>query len=370
LEIGERLKTKKKAKQETLKAVDKEEKRRIKMVVKKKSKKKKIPIKDIHREVDERLAGADLVRLQGMQGLNRLRRAKSTVVAREKKRLTKKLGPKDPRVLNLELKEKVNRQMILDLDLETDRAKTDVSGFDEEAWNIYGYVRDSSQQTQPDLTIAIYDEKGRWLREFGYACTDQQGAFSIQYPPKGTPAKDISETKKLFLHVTDKGHNLLFKDKTPLFFGIGKLDFRDITLPSDWVPCTPPESAADDSEVPSAYWVAKGWVRDEDGNAMSGLTVSLFDKDLLFDDYLGTQITSKDGSFQFIYTSEGFIDLLEAKPDIYLKVMDQKGNIIYSSEQAVKCNMGRTEVFNIEIEGVGKTKREFPIPPEVKKKKK
>jgi hypothetical protein len=339
------------------------------MVVNKKSKQKKIPIKDIQREVDERLSGADLVRLQGLQGLNRLRRAKSTAVAREKKRLIKKLGPKDPRVLNLELKEKVNRQMIMDLDLETDRVKTDVSGFDKEAWNLYGYVRDSNQQVQPDLTVAVYDQKGRWLREFGYGCTDQQGAFSIQYPQKGTPAKDISETKTLFLHVTDKGHNLLFKDETPLFFGKGKLDFREITLTGDQVPCTPPESAAEDSEVPSAYWVVKGWVSDEKGKAMSGLTVSLFDKDLLFDDYLGTQITGKDGSFQFIYTREGFKDLLEAKPDIYLKVMDPKGKMIYSSKQAVKCNVGRTEVFNIEIGGAAKTKREIPIPPEVKKKK-
>ena len=46
--------------------VDKEEKRRIKMVVNKKSKQEKIPIKDIQREVDERLTGADQVRLQGL----------------------------------------------------------------------------------------------------------------------------------------------------------------------------------------------------------------------------------------------------------------------------------------------------------------
>jgi hypothetical protein len=340
-----------------------------KMDKKKNSKFKKIPIKDVQREVDERLTGADQVRLQGMQGLNRLRRAKSTALAREKKRLTQKLGPKDPRVMNVELKEQVNQQMIFDLVLETDRVKTDVSNFDKDAWNLYGYVRDSNQQVQPDLTVAVYDEKGHWLREFGYGCTDQQGAFSIQYPPKGTTAEDISETEKLFLHVIDKGHNLLFKDELPLFFSTGKLDFRDITLPEDWVPCTPPEPAADDTEIPSAHWVVKGWVSDEEGNAMSGLTVSLFDKDLFFDDYLGTQITGKDGSFQFIYTREGFKDLLEAKPDIYLKVMDQKGKQIYSSKKAVKCNVGRTEVFNIEIGGAAKTKREFPVPPEVKKKK-
>lgn len=339
------------------------------MEFKRSGKSKKIAVDDIYREVDDRLTGADEQRLKGLEGLHRARKAKSVTMNREKERLIKKLGPNHPRVKKLELKAKSNQQLIQNLYLEAERVKTDVSGFNTDAWNLYGYVRDSKQQAQPDLTIAIYDEQGRWLREFGYVCTDQRGAFSIQYPQKGTPAKDISETQKLFLHVTDKGNNLLFKDETPFFFGIGKLDFREIILPGDRVPCPPPEPGKDDSGIPSAQWVVKGCVNDEEGKPMSGLTVSLFDKELRFADYLGTRITDKDGNFEFIYTGEGLKDLLEAKPDIYLKVMDQKGKQIYSSQQAVKCNAGRTEVFNIEIGGTAKTKREFPVPPEVKKKK-
>jgi hypothetical protein len=121
--------------------------------------------------------------------------------------------------------------------------------------------------------------------------------------------------------------------------------------------------------TPPGQWVVKGVITGENGKGMAGVTVSLYDKDLLFDDYLGTRITDENGNFEFAYQEEGFKDLLEKKPDIYLKVLDKKGKPIFSSKKAVKCGAGRIEVFNIKIEDLGKTKAEFPIPPEVKKKK-
>lgn len=116
------------------------------------------------------------------------------------------------------------------------------------------------------------------------------------------------------------------------------------------------EKSSDDTQLPADQWVVKGKVSDENGKGMAGVTVSLYDKDLLFDDYLGTVITDKQGNFQFLYREEGFKDLLESNPDIYVKVFDKDGNTIYSSKKSVRCNVGRTEVFNIKIKS--KTKKE------------
>lgn len=339
------------------------------MEFKKSGKYIKIPFNDLNREVDERLSGADKKRLEGLEGLNRLRRAKAGALKREKKRLDKKLGSRSPRLKKLDLKETFNQRFTQNLELEIQRAGTDVSDFDQNAWNLFGYVRDSHSNPLPNLTVALYDEKGRWLREFGYGGTDKRGFFSIIYPQKGKVKKDISETKKLFVHVTDMSRNVLYKDPDPLFFGIGKVDFREICLSGDTVSSRSPEPGGEDEDLPPDHWVVKGWVSDDAGNAMAGLTVSLYDKDLFFDDYLGTQVTDENGNFMFSYQREGFKDLLEKKPDIYLKVLDKKGKPLFTAKKAVKCGAGRTEVFNIKIEDLGKTKREFPIPPEVKKKK-
>ena len=93
----------------------------------------------------------------------------------------------------------------------------------------------------------------------------------------------------------------------------------------------------------------RGKVVDVKGQGMSGLTVSLYDKDLLFDDVLGTTITGKNGDFEIIYRIDAFQGLFEKKPDIYLKVLDAKGKTLYTSRKAVRCEAGREEFFNIKI---------------------
>jgi len=57
-----------------------------------------------------------------------------------------------------------------------------------------------------------------------------------------------------------------------------------------------------------------------------------------------------------IYYAEDFRDVIERKPDIYLKVIDQKGNTIYSSKDCVRYEAGRTEIFDIKI-AAGKMKK-------------
>lgn len=339
------------------------------MAQKKNSNDTKFSFNDISQKYNAGLQGLDKERLRGLQGLNRFRTAKKAGLAREKERLTAKLGPNDPRVLRLRDKETNNLRLTRDLVTEIDRAGTDLSGYDKNAWNLYGCVRDRDSKPVPNLTAALYDKKGRWLRQLGYGCTDKQGKFSIIYPREGEEGKLISETSELFLHITDMNQKVLYKATDPLFFRVGHLDYREINLSGDEGVCSTPEPGKEDSPLPPRQWVVKGWVNGENGEPMAGVAVSLYDKDLLFDDYLGTRNTDENGNFEFVYQEEGFKGLLEKKPDIYLKVLDKTGKPIFTSKKAVKCEAGRIEVFNIKIEDLGKTKREFPIPPEVKKEK-
>jgi len=352
------------------------------MVVNKKSKQKEIPIKDIQREVDERLAGADLVRLRGMEGLTRLRRAKSTSVAREKKRLTKKLGPKDPRVLNLERKEKVNQQMIQDLDLETDRVKTDVSGFDKEAWNLYGYVRDRNYNPVPNLTVALYDEKEQWIKQMEYACTDKRGFFSIIYSQKekAQKQKEIPESMKLFIHVSDRNKNVLYKDQQPLYLKIGQVDYREIYLPEETSICTPPGPPEPEQEPgkpgpgqqqtepeqeqkqtepiqDKEQWIVEGVVKDENNKPSKDVKVRLYDEKHIHDNRLGERVTNEEGKFKFTFKGEDFQALMKAKVDIYLEVVDDKGKTVYTSPQALQCQPGGVDTFDIQVQTKTKKQR-------------
>ncbi|MHC1576828.1 MAG: hypothetical protein ACXQTE_05685 [Methanosarcinaceae archaeon] len=80
------------------------------------------------------------------------------------------------------------------------------------------------------------------------------------------------------------------------------------------------------------------------------LRIEALDKDLFYDDRLGTAITDWDGSFDIRYSGEDFQDAYQDKePDIYLRVKAPDGSIIITTEEKVRYRAGRTEEFIIVI---------------------
>src|SRR6185369_4223816 len=95
----------------------------------------------------------------------------------------------------------------------------------------------------------------------------------------------------------------------------------------------------------------KGVVREaESGIGIPGLFVKAYDKDLLFDDLLGTAITNADGSFEIVSESGDFREFFELRPDLYLRVFraDRKTEI-WSSKESVRWQAGRYEEFAVRI---------------------
>lgn len=58
---------------------------------------------------------------------------------------------------------------------------------------------------------------------------------------------------------------------------------------------------------------------------LSGLFVKAFDKDLLFDDLLGSVTTDAQGRLSIVTELRDFREFFESRPDIYLKVYDRAG---------------------------------------------
>ncbi|MFX1295983.1 MAG: hypothetical protein ACFFD2_14180 [Promethearchaeota archaeon] len=89
----------------------------------------------------------------------------------------------------------------------------------------------------------------------------------------------------------------------------------------------------------------------ETGNGIAGLRVQAWDKDKGYvDDYLGEIITGENGEFVIEYTEDAFDQFrIDEKPDIYLLVTNLNGAIIYSTEDKVRYEAGKDEIFNIQI---------------------
>jgi len=96
---------------------------------------------------------------------------------------------------------------------------------------------------------------------------------------------------------------------------------------------------------------ASGVVRDQDsGRPLASLLVRAYDKDLVFDDYLGSDTTDSNGRFEIQFTALDFQDWTEQRPDLYLRIFDSSGKIeLCSTKRTVRRNARSEETFDIAI---------------------
>jgi hypothetical protein len=101
-----------------------------------------------------------------------------------------------------------------------------------------------------------------------------------------------------------------------------------------------------------SFKIAGRIIEIESGKGLPNLIVRATDRDLLVDDYLGAATTDEDGRFEISYEAQDFSDLmLERRPDIFLRVYDQRGSVIYTTDQCVRYEAGPLEEFMIRIPG-------------------
>ncbi len=107
-----------------------------------------------------------------------------------------------------------------------------------------------------------------------------------------------------------------------------------------------------------------GQIREEEtGLAVTGLKVRAYDKDLLWDDLLGTSVTDEDGRFEMDYGRKEFRELLEAQPDIYLMIYAPPRTFLMKTEEHVRVGASLEEHFDLTIDR--ETLGAFsPAPPE------
>lgn len=308
---------------------------------------------EIFRKIDTALEQTDRLRADNLDKMAVIQQVNTQALAKERQRLSVKYGAEDVRVQRLDAKLQFTQGFTQDLKVEIDKTKIQVPTVDRNTWMVHGRVLQAKdKQGIPGLTVALVNRKGQWIRQLGYACTDERGYFAIIYPPQDDKSTTKPSTEPVFLMVSDANQRTLYRGSEALTIQSGQVIYREIFLSDTDVVkicVTPPDANPTDVTVEPDVWLVRGRVSDEQGQPLEGLVVSLYDRDLIFDDRLGTTRTDGNGNFAIAYRTEDFRDLFEANPDLYIKVMDSQENTLYSSEDAVKCGVGRVEVFDITI---------------------
>jgi hypothetical protein len=89
---------------------------------------------------------------------------------------------------------------------------------------------------------------------------------------------------------------------------------------------------------------------EESGLGVSGMIVKAYDKDLLFDDVLGSALTDEEGRFSLSYSRREFADLFESRPDIYLVVYASPDRRLVDTKKRVRWAASEQEEFEIVID--------------------
>ncbi len=303
---------------------------------------------EILMKVDDTFAGLDLQRADGLEDLKTLQKVKEGAGQREKDRLTRKYGADHPRVIKVADRLDYNQGLQKELVLEIERTKIILPEFDVNTWIVHGGVVDSEGTPLSGLTVSLYDEDGEWIRALGFACTDERGYFAIRNNVKSLESVEVPDMPKLILTVTDGDGKILHQETEPLYLKPGQIDYRLMVIKDKGDICPPP--CPDDGGEPTREaWVVTGKVVDPKEQPLEGVTVSLYDKEMVFADLLGKTLTDANGEFKMIYGPEAHREIFIKKPAIYIDMLDKLGKVIYRSKEALVPVAGREEKLSVMI---------------------
>ena len=298
-------------------------------------------------QVRASMTGVEQLRADGLRRTRLICSVQAVGLEREHKRLLEKLGAQHPRVIEIERRIQAQPQVLAYLDAGIEKSKVSVPRTDSSTWMVNGRVFDKNKKNVAGLTVSLHDEKGKWLSQMGRACTDDPGYFAIKYAPKD--AKETAALQNVYLQVFDKKRTLLYKDATPLAVTPGLIDYREIYLGQEEVPCTAPEPDPVTPTPASKVWTVKGKVTDANGRPVGGAIVKAYDKELLFAEKLGETFTCPDGSYELVYDAKDLPSLFKAKPYVYVKVVDKAGKTLVTTKKAVRVTAGRVETIDLKL---------------------
>lgn len=99
------------------------------------------------------------------------------------------------------------------------------------------------------------------------------------------------------------------------------------------------------------HFTVSGSIRErESGLGVRGLMVRVYDKDLMYDDLLGSAITDHKGRFSISYSEGDFAELFESRPDIYLVVYAPPYRRLVDTKDSVRWAASEHEEFELLID--------------------
>jgi hypothetical protein len=155
--------------------------------------------------------------------------------------LTAELGEDDPRVAAAKATVDATRSTIARVTLAGRQLTTPAVGVAADGWAVHGRVVDADFQPAARFTVFLVDANKAYLRQYGFAYTDDTGYFLINAHAAGPGA--ATTQGQLFIEVADTKANPVFLSATAFTPMLGAVTYQTILLPAGGQPIgdPPPE---------------------------------------------------------------------------------------------------------------------------------
>lgn len=262
---------------------------------------KPIRPEEVVRKTEAGILQLDADRADGYAGLLALRSAKARALTVRAKLYAAKYGGESPLAARAELALKQNALLRQELTVAYATAVTPVPEVDDSTYVLHGFVRNAERKPISGLTVALYDQKGQWLRADEFNPTDENGHYALRFgeapsekrttkPDKRaaekakqealasglnwdasahdqytqqstkTPSGSQQEAKRAYeIRVYDSKQKLIHREAKPVHPRLGVIEYREITI-ADGSHSTgyPPVGKEEHPSPPPAPKPAKG----------------------------------------------------------------------------------------------------------------
>lgn len=191
------------------------------------------------------LAAADNQVTQGMQNLELVHRARLASATRALNALKAQYGADDEQVKTAQAAVNAMTATISRISLVGQQFDTPQVEVSQKGWVLQGRVVDAQLQPVSRYTVFLVDATKSYLKQYGFAYTDETGYFAISFN-QGTH----DAAAPLFIEVADNKANPVYLATTPFSPGPGSTTFENIVLAAGAQPIGDPPEAIREVAMP------------------------------------------------------------------------------------------------------------------------
>jgi hypothetical protein len=174
------------------------------------------------------LAAADSTSAQRVQGLGLVHQGRLAQLTRSAASVTAQYGAGSSQAKAAEAavtvsKATVARLAIVNLQVNITRPQVAANG-----WALYGHIYNALLKPLSAYTVFLVDEQNAYQRAYGFAYTDNEGAFEINY----SGSANAPATPQLYLEIANNKAQPVYLSKTTFQPQAGVATYQDVTLPA------------------------------------------------------------------------------------------------------------------------------------------